>query len=163
MVNQIKKNLFRPEAVKKIEDPENLNEYIKISSPSVWILSTATALFLIALIIWGVFFKIDNIVKIGAICKNGVASCFVKETDYEKIKKIKLPEAIINGQHCSLQKVDSPIRITESCLSYAMHLSGLKPGDWAFLLNFKNGNLPDGIFSGFILLNKISPVSFILK
>ncbi len=163
MINQTKKNLFRPEAVKKIEDPENLNEYIKISSPNMWILSTATALFLTALIIWGVFFKIDNIVKVGAICENGMASCFVKETDYEKIKKIKHLKATINGQNCYLQKVDSPIRVTENFLSYAMHLSGLKPGDWAFVLNFKNNNLPNGTFSGFILLNKVSPVSFILK
>lgn len=48
-----KKNIFRKTSLDKISSPEKLNDYIKVSNPSVWIILTAIAVMLAAAIFWG--------------------------------------------------------------------------------------------------------------
>lgn len=48
-----KKNIFRKSSLDKISSPEKLNDYIKVSNPSVWIVLAAIAVLLVAVVIWG--------------------------------------------------------------------------------------------------------------
>ena len=47
--------LFREAAIKKVSSPEALNDYMKVTTPRVWIILIAVALLLIGAIIWGIF------------------------------------------------------------------------------------------------------------
>ncbi len=46
------KDLFRKSSLDRISSPEMLNEYIKISRPSIWILLGAILVLVIAAAIW---------------------------------------------------------------------------------------------------------------
>ena len=48
-----KKNIFRKTSLDKISSPERLTDYIKVSTPSIWIILGAIAALLTGLIIWG--------------------------------------------------------------------------------------------------------------
>ncbi|ETP73234.1 hypothetical protein UYO_0700 [Lachnospiraceae bacterium JC7] len=49
------KDLFRKKSLENISNPDQINDYIKISSPSVWLILIAILMVLIGSIIWGVF------------------------------------------------------------------------------------------------------------
>ncbi|MCR5686552.1 MAG: hypothetical protein K6G58_00770 [Lachnospiraceae bacterium] len=51
--------LFRKKSLEKVTTPEELNDYIKVTSAPVWIVLTATVLLLAGLILWAVFGKVD--------------------------------------------------------------------------------------------------------
>ncbi|MDR0857796.1 MAG: hypothetical protein LBN97_02060 [Oscillospiraceae bacterium] len=48
-------NIFRKSSLDKIRSPEQLDDYIKVSSPSAFVIIIAAALLLASLLVWGIF------------------------------------------------------------------------------------------------------------
>ncbi|MCL2839926.1 MAG: hypothetical protein FWE05_04055 [Defluviitaleaceae bacterium] len=55
-----KKNIFRKESLDKMSSPEKLNDYIKVSNPSVWIILGAIAIMLISVIVWSITYELPE-------------------------------------------------------------------------------------------------------
>ena len=47
--------IFRQKSIDKISSPEQLHDYIKVSSPSSWVILIAIIVLLIGVLIWGFF------------------------------------------------------------------------------------------------------------
>jgi len=52
-------SVFRKKSLERISSPEQLNDYIRVSTPSLWIALIATLLLLAGAIIWGILGSID--------------------------------------------------------------------------------------------------------
>ena len=50
-----KKSVFREKSLNSISSPERLNEYIRVSTPGVWLILAAITVLLIGILVWGVF------------------------------------------------------------------------------------------------------------
>ena len=53
------KQIFREKSIERVSSPEKLDDYIKVTTPSVWIILAATVALLVGMIIWGGFGKIE--------------------------------------------------------------------------------------------------------
>lgn len=49
----MKESFFRKASIDKISSPEQLNDYIKVSNPSVWVILGAMIILLSSVCIWG--------------------------------------------------------------------------------------------------------------
>ena len=59
MDNQENKNtLFREKSLEKVSSPEALNDYIRVTTPSVWIVLIALVLLLVGMLVWSIFGKV---------------------------------------------------------------------------------------------------------
>lgn len=58
-----KNKIFREKSLKRISSPEQLNDYIKVSNPSVWLIISAILIILVALFIWSIRGNITTSVK----------------------------------------------------------------------------------------------------
>ena len=47
--------IFRQESIDKVSSPEKLDDYIRVTTPSVWIALAAIVALLIGVIVWGCF------------------------------------------------------------------------------------------------------------
>ena len=47
--------LFREKSIKQVSSPEELNDYMKVTTPRVWIVLVAIILVLVGAISWGIF------------------------------------------------------------------------------------------------------------
>jgi len=79
-------SIFRKKSLDRVSSPEQLTDYIKVSSPSVWIVLLAVVIMLISVLIWSVFGAIPSTVKINALVKDGVAVCYVDSNTVVKLK-----------------------------------------------------------------------------
>ena len=61
-------NLFREKSLQRISSPEQLNTYVRVSTPSVWLLLSAIVVLLIGICVWGVFGHMDTVLSVAAIC-----------------------------------------------------------------------------------------------
>ena len=52
--------LYRKSSMDRIQSPEQLNDYLRVTNPSVWVLLTAVILLLAGLLVWGSFIYIDS-------------------------------------------------------------------------------------------------------
>ena len=64
--------LYRKESMKSIQSPEQLNEYLRVTNPSVWVLLIAVILLLTGLLIWGSYVYIDSVAQGSGQVENGV-------------------------------------------------------------------------------------------
>jgi len=49
----VENSLFRKKSIDKISSPEKLDDYIRVTTPSVWITLIAILLLLVGAILWG--------------------------------------------------------------------------------------------------------------
>ncbi len=56
--NKEKKSIFRKKSLDRVTGPESLNDYIRVTSPSVWIALLALLILLAGMLTWSIFGKI---------------------------------------------------------------------------------------------------------
>lgn len=53
--------LYRKGSLEQIQSPDQLNDYLRVTNPGVWVLLTAVILLLVGLLVWGSFTYIDSV------------------------------------------------------------------------------------------------------
>jgi uncharacterized membrane protein len=51
--------IFRKKSIERVESPEQLNDYIRVTTPSVWLILIATIILIVGTLVWGVFGRIQ--------------------------------------------------------------------------------------------------------
>ena len=51
--------LFREKSLQRIHSPEELSDYIRVATPSVWLVLLATAILLAGMLAWSILGTID--------------------------------------------------------------------------------------------------------
>ena len=117
----------------KVNSPEQLNQYIRLSNPGVWILLLAIVVLLIGVCIWGYFGKIDTKIKTAVISDNYNSYLYVKEEDLSKIKNGMQVELNNTENTYEIESIEeSPEKITEEIYEYARHLGNFQIGEWVY-------------------------------
>ncbi len=55
----MKNIFFRQKSLNKVSSPEKLDDYIRVTTPSVWIVLIAIVLLLVGGILWGIFGEVE--------------------------------------------------------------------------------------------------------
>ncbi|WP_026658454.1 hypothetical protein [Butyrivibrio sp. AC2005] len=51
-------SIFRNKSIERVSSPEQLNDYIQVTTPSVWIILLAVIILIVGMLIWGIFGEI---------------------------------------------------------------------------------------------------------
>ena len=51
--------IFREKSMKQVNQPEDLDDYIRVTTPSVWVVLIATVLVLVAILGWMIFGTVE--------------------------------------------------------------------------------------------------------
>lgn len=54
-----KNSIFREKSMDRVSGPESLNDYIRVTSPSVWIALLSLLILLSGFLVWSVFGRIE--------------------------------------------------------------------------------------------------------
>lgn len=65
--------LFRKKTIDKISSPEQLTEYLKVTSPRMWIILAAVIMVLLAVIVWGILGRMETVKDVRVIVSDGLA------------------------------------------------------------------------------------------
>ena len=60
--------VFRQKSIEKISSPEQMNDYIRVSNPSVWIILAAVIVLLAGVFVWGLFGRLASAFPTGGVC-----------------------------------------------------------------------------------------------
>lgn len=157
-------NLFRKESMERVTSPDQLNDYIHVAKPGVYLLLSAVIILLLGILCWGVFGKIETIYKGGCEVRSGSPTyIYVSTTNAKSISK-GMEASITDGTSTVSVKVRSvdtlpSVMGSDPILQY---YSGLAAGDVCFKAEVEDTGLPDGIYQAGIEADSISPISFII-
>ncbi len=155
------KQLFRKASIDRVSSPEQLNDYVRVSNPGVWMLLAAVIVLLIGVCVWGIFGHLDTKTATAGTCENGVFTCYVTEENAAKIK----PGMTVNvdGNALSVSEISAkPISVGADMDGYLLYLGGFSEGEWLYEVT-ANAALSDGIYKAEIVTESVSPMSFILN
>jgi len=146
---------------KKVNSPDQLNQYIRLSNPGVWILLLAIVVLLVGVCIWGYFGKIDTKIKTVVISDNYTSYLYVKEEDMAKIKNGMQVELNNNENIFEIADIEeTPEKVTDDMDEYARHLGNFQVGEWVYKCRL-NKNVKEGTYSADVVIESISPMTFI--
>ena len=96
-------SLFRKKTVDKISSPEQLTEYLRVTSPRMWIILAAVIMVLFAVIVWGILGRMETVKEARVIVSDGQARIVtVDSTVIEKGMTMR-----IDGQEFTIGETES--------------------------------------------------------
>ena len=142
-IGKMNEELFRKKSLDKVKSPENLEDYIRVSNPGIWLLLISIIILLIGACVWGIFGRIDTTVPATVSLENGGAVCYVSDEDISSVQT-----------GLTVRFEDSEAEITnigdKEEMGYTCTLSG-------------KYSLADGYYKGNIVIKSYKPLSFILN
>ncbi len=133
--------IFRKKSLDKIKSPESLNDYVRVSSPAVWIIIAAVIVLLAGACVWGIFGHIDTKVQTTAIVEDGTLNCFAGDGEISVGMKILVGESECFVSDIGYQEISG----NTYCIAMA------------------KTDLPDGRYEAEIVTESISPMSFVFN
>ena len=156
-------SIFREKSLDKLNSPEKLDDYVKVSNPGRWMIFAAVVLLFAGIGVWGLYGNIETYEYAAVIVENGTATAYVKAGDIGSIApgmSVNIGGIRDNGTVSEVKK--NPVEITGNFDAYAMETGGMKEGDWYYPVRLKT-DAADGTYESQIVTEKISPVSFLLN
>lgn len=154
-------NLFRPKSLERISSPEQLNHYIRVATPSVWLVLCAIVVLLAGVCVWSLFGHIDTTLPVVAVAKDGVVTAYVREADGAKVSagaavSVDGAEGVVLAVGAELTQVD------DSFAAYMCHVGGLQQGEWVYVVTL-DAVCDDGVYAAKIIVDSVAPMSFVLN
>ncbi|MGN0812263.1 MAG: hypothetical protein ACI4MQ_01980 [Candidatus Coproplasma sp.] len=153
--------LFRKKSVDRMSSPEDLSDYVKVTSPGIWMVLAAIVILLVGFCVWGFFGKLETKLNVVAVCENGETVCYVKEEDISSVKE-KLTVRINDKDYTVTSVATRPVAVSEEFSEYALHVGELKMGEWVYVVRL-NAQLAEGDYRAQIILNSVTPLSFVFN
>lgn len=156
-----KESLFREKSMERLSSPEQLNDYIRVANPGVWLILGGIIALLLGVCAWGIFGKLDTTVTGAAVCQDGKIMCYISEADGESVRTgmtIKIGDVTTTVKAISSE----PSRLPDDTDQYLMHLGGLDQGSWVYTAS-ADADIDDGSYAASIVTESVSPMSFVFN
>lgn len=154
------KKIFRESSIERVTSPEQLNEYIRVAKPSVWIVLSAVVVLLAGAMVWAVFGTIETSFRAGAVCENGHTACYVTGENAKKLTEgLKVTVGEYSGVIVSISEI--PVDMPED--KYLEYYSGIESGTLCYEVQADIPSLGDGIYEATIIVDTVKPITFIIQ
>ncbi len=137
----MEKELFRKKSIERISSPEELNNYLRVTNPSMWIGLVAIILLLAGLLIWASVDTLETKTEALAEVRNGEVMVIVTGVDAVKVKEGM--EVRIEDNKTSIDEVTYDEYGRAICKSIL--------------------NVADGKYKAEVVLETIKPISFLFR
>ena len=153
-----KNKLFREKNLERLESPEKLNDYLRVTSPGVWLVLAAIIVLLIGVCIWGVFGRIEATTPAAVVTENGESVCLVPTNALEGVLKYRTVK--VDGTSYELEpSVLEPEVILESTNVYTILAGNYSVGDVVYPVSLVTPVGTDGTAAGVLVTEELSPIS----
>ena len=154
--------IFRQKSVDRVSSPEQLDSYLKVTTPSVWLVLIGIIIILCGIIVWATFGKLKTYANVGCAVESKEAYCYIREEDGANVDvgmDVEIPNKNASFTIISIDRAG--LKIPDS-YNYLQHIIGVSSQDYVFSLVGKT-DLADGYYSGRIATELISPLKFIFN
>ena len=135
------KQLFRKQSIDRISSPEQLQDYMRVTSPGIWMVLTAIIVMLAGLIICSSIGTVETSYAVEADVKAGEASIVLdKDTEYTVKEGMTLRVAGEDITIENVRRLDSGETVVTAEVS-----------------------LQDGTYDAKIVTERITPITFLLN
>lgn len=138
---EVKKPVFNQQALDKINSPEQLHDYMRVTNPGIWIILAAVILLLGGMFAWASVGKLETTANAMAVIENGTA----------KVMLTEIAAAPITSE--------MSVRIN----SQDYDIATVEQDEYGRAVALAPVTLPDGSYDAKIIIETLSPITFLFK
>jgi len=154
-----KSTIFREKSLEAIASPEKVDDYLRVTSPGVWLTLATVIVILAGATVWGFLGHIDSTVPAAVVSADGESVCYVPQAALESV--VDSPSVTVNGEKRELTpSVLKPQVIAEDTDIYLMLAGKLSIGDVVYPVELREP-LEDGTYSGTLVTETLTPFSLL--
>ena len=153
--------LFRKKSIDRVNSPENLNDFIKVANPGMWLILVTVIALLAGAFVWGIFGKIESSVSGVMTVSEGKVLVYTDGLNQSKLSKGQK----VKGENIEAVITDvpnEPVVADDSFDGLVLYYGGFSRGDYLCCL-YANGDIPDGTYEVSIITESIRPLSFVFN
>ena len=154
------KPLFREKSLEQFSSPEQLNDYIRVASPSIFLLLGAVIVFLIGVVIWGLTGTIQSTIDVNAVVNKGILTAYVPQREAADMDQRSTVS--VNGNEYAISTVSNAMRAADVLDSDQLAVYELNPNDMVYAVSSET-TLPDGSYAARVIVKKLRPADLILN
>ena len=156
-----KTSIFRKQSLDRVSSPEELDQYLMVTGPGVWITLIAIIVLLIGVLSWMVLGRLDTTIDIAVVSDGTEVTCYVPKDKADAVLKSGTIE--VSEEEYALYDVGySPMVITADTDVNLLLAGGLEVGTVVQPLRI-DAQIPDGTYTGKVVVETINPIKFIIN
>ncbi|MBQ5311957.1 MAG: hypothetical protein ILP19_07965 [Oscillospiraceae bacterium] len=134
-----KTQVFRKKSLERISSPEQLTDYLRVTTPGIWVFLAVIVVMIAGLFAWSVIGRLETVVDAKVSVSAGTAAVYVPDCD----KPLTGCTVRIDGRE------------------YRIHSTGTDAD--GNTIAYADADIPDGTYSAGVVTESIPPVRFLLS
>lgn len=152
---------FRKESLDRAKSPDQLDDYIRVSNPGVWMVLGAVVLLLVAGLVWACCGRLVDTMPTVLVVQDGRATCFVAE---DEVNQVAVGDAVsadgASGTVASIGQAPlSPDALAAQLDEYAAYK--VNATGWLYPVEVSI-DLPDGVYDAHVATSEFAPIDLVL-
>ena len=160
MSEQPKTKLFREKSLEAVESPESLNDYLRVTSPRIWIVMAAVIALLVGFILWGIFGHIRSTAQFAVLVSPEKSVCYVSLDVVDKVMSRGVVS--VDGEDFPIASEFDLTFISDETPPRVLLIGKLSVGDLVAEVPVIT-DLPEGYYSGEAVTEDLQPISLLLQ
>lgn len=159
----MEKNLFTTPHSRRVNSPEQLNDYIRTVRPNVWVLLAAVIILLCSALVWSVFGNLNTTIHAGGVANGDTVVCYLSNAaDIQPGNTVTLGSLTgevvsVSAKPLSLDQVTQKLDVDEYTL-YCLDLA-----QWNYEVQISLPGLDSHEYVTVnIVTESVSPISFVM-
>ncbi|MBR2788672.1 MAG: hypothetical protein IKD94_05865 [Erysipelotrichaceae bacterium] len=133
--------IFREKSLDRISSPEQLDDYLKVSTPSLWVVLAAVVAMLVGILVWANVDYLETTINAAGTVKDGVVEIVLTGNDAETIKE---------GMTIRMSNLETNVEFVQY-------------DDLGRAIAIAYADIPEGNYKVVIVTERIHPISFLFK
>lgn len=161
MSEEKRTSIFRKKSEEYIDSPEKLDNYLHVTNPGVWSLLVGVLILLLGFGVWACTGQLETNVTVAVVSSKGECAAYVPESAVNAVVSNRSIE--VDGKEYALNPSSlEPISVTDTTNVYLRVAGDLSVGDIMYEIPME-GDLKDGVYSGKVTTETITPMSLLLN
>ncbi len=167
-----KKSIFRQESLDRVESPEQLDQYIRVSTPSAWIMVSALLIASASLLIWSFTGSLPQTITVKGITSGeGEVYCYMNPSDVQESMvgcqvQMTLPDnSTMQGTVSEISSVPYSLEEVSEILEKDWIIDQLIDSDYVYQLKVdaETETGQDVIVQASIVTSEVKPITYVLN
>ena len=157
-----KNNIFRQDSLDRIASPEQLDDYIRISRPGVWVVVIAAIVLLASFLVWGAYGTLPTTIPEVGVVTNGELVCYNADVSgVAPSMLVTIGDVTGRVTHVSATPYSSEEIAARYDSDYTTHMLGIE--DWNYEIRISAPGIADGLTEATIITGQVHPITFIFN
>ena len=157
--------LFRKKSLEHISSPDDLHDYMRVTSPRLWMTLGAILVLLLGFIIYASTATMENVMPIQITCEHTPSYHTDEDGEYVSMGESSIFSAALPISYQDVIRPGMTVRVGEElgkvAITYTMDVSEPEDGLMLFIEMTSDRMFPEGTYDAELVLETTTPISFL--